>query len=92
MRTSADLPLVSCELSLSDGVADIESFRRAATSANWTNDEINVAVVQAIYESSYFDDVGVGLQQYCACRKDARTQQGFRKGRCSPGAMAGVLL
>lgn len=65
MRTIADLPLVSCQLDLSDGVADIESFRAGARSANWTNDEINVAVIKAVYESFRFDDVGEILYQYC---------------------------
>jgi len=66
MRTLADLPLVSCQFSFFDGVADIESFRVAAAAAGWTRDEFNVAVVRAAYESGYFDDVGQVLYRYCA--------------------------
>lgn len=65
MRTLPNLPLVSCKLGLSDGIADIASFRSGATNANWTHGEINVAIVKAVYKSSYFDDVGEVLHQYC---------------------------
>lgn len=65
MRTLANLPLVSCRLSLSDGVADIQSFQAGARNANWTNNEINVAIIKAVYESAYFDDAGEMLRQYC---------------------------
>lgn len=67
MQTLVDLPLVSCELGLSDGVADIKSFQAGAANAGWTRDEINVAVVKAVYGGIDFDDVGEVLRQYCAC-------------------------
>lgn len=69
MRTLADLPLVSCQLDFSDGVADIESFRAAAAVAGWTRGEFNVAVVRAVYESSDFDDVGQLLYRYCTSER-----------------------
>ena len=65
MRNLADLPLVSCQLNLLDGIADIASFRAGAACANWTNHEITVVVINAVYKSSYFDDVGMVLSQYC---------------------------
>jgi hypothetical protein len=67
MRTLVNLPLVSCELGLSDGVTDIKSFQTGAASASWTRDEINVAVVKAVYGGADFDDVGKVLRQYCTC-------------------------
>jgi len=66
MRTLADLPRVSCQLDLRDGVADIASFQAGARTANWMEDEITFAVVNAVYKSYCFDDVGVVLYQYCA--------------------------
>jgi len=66
MRTLLNLPLVSCQFNFSDGVADIETFRAAAAAADWTSNEINVAVVRAVYESAYFDDVGQMLCRYCS--------------------------
>jgi len=65
MRPSHQLPLVSCQLSLTEGLEDIESFRVAAAAAEWTRNEINVAIVRAVYESSYFEDVAKGLLCYC---------------------------
>lgn len=75
MRTSPNLPRVSCHLSLTDGVADIEAFQSAARAADWMRDEINVAVLRAVYESTYFDDVGALLQKYCGGKADASAQQ-----------------
>jgi len=65
MRTLPNLPLVTCRFGLSDGVADIEAFQSAAAAADWTRNEINVAVVRAVYESPDFDDVGQVLYRYC---------------------------
>jgi hypothetical protein len=66
MRTLLNLPPVTCRFGLSDGVADIKVFQTAAAAADWTRNEINVAVVRAVYESPYFDDVGQVLYRYCA--------------------------
>jgi hypothetical protein len=52
MRTLVDLSLVTCQLKFSDGVEDIAAFKACAATANWTNDEINVAIVRAIYAVS----------------------------------------
>jgi len=84
MRTSADLPLVSCQLDFSDGVADIESFRAATAVAGWTRDEFNVAVVRAVYSSSDFDSVGQLLYRYCT---GERTTSMFADGRASTGLL-----
>jgi hypothetical protein len=84
MRTSADLPLVSCQLDFSDGVADIESFRAAAAVAGWTRDEFNVAVVRAVYASSDFDNVGQLLYRYCT---GERTTSMSADGRASTGLL-----
>jgi hypothetical protein len=65
MRTLADLPVVSCQLCLVDGIVDIASFQAGARLANWTNNEINVAIVTALRDGPGFDDVGVVLYQYC---------------------------
>jgi hypothetical protein len=65
MRTSPNLPRVSCPLSLTDGVADIEASQSAARAADWTRNEINVAVLRAAYEGTYFEDVGQLLHHYC---------------------------
>lgn len=65
MRISVELPLVTCELMFSDGLADVASFRAGAANARWTNSEITVAVAKAFGESNGFDDVGRRLQQYC---------------------------
>lgn len=65
MRNLNDLPLVSCQLEFSDGLADIASFRAGAARANWTNTEITVAVATACNESYRFDEVGEVLYQYC---------------------------
>ena len=72
MRTLVDLPLVTCQLGLLDGIADIASFRAGAASANWTNHEITIVVINAVYKSSYFDDVGEFLSQYCTSESAIR--------------------
>lgn len=74
MRTSVDLPLVTCQLKFSDGVEDIEAFKGCAATASWTNDEINVAILKAVYAVTDFDLVGEVLQQYCVGGTDARAQ------------------
>jgi hypothetical protein len=71
MRTSVDLPLVTCRLEFSDGLADVASFRAGAANARWTNTEITVAVAKAFGESNGFDDVGRRLQQYCTAKAGA---------------------
>ena len=65
MSILANLPRVSCQLDFLDGVADIASFRAGAERANWTNSQIVVAVLDAVYKSHHFDDVGEVLYQYC---------------------------
>lgn len=65
MRALADLPVVSCRLSHSDNVDDIESFRAGARRADWTEDEITCAVLTAVHESCSFNDIGILLFQYC---------------------------
>jgi len=65
MNILVNLPRVSCQLHLSDGVADVESFRAGAARANWTNSQIVVAVLDAVYKSHHIDDVGEVLYQYC---------------------------
>lgn len=71
MRTLVDLPRVPCKLGFCDGTTDIAMFQDCAKGVSWTNDEINVAVVKAVYGSSNFDDVGLSLQQYCTSDSDA---------------------
>lgn len=63
MNILSNLPIVSCQLDLSDGIADIASFRSGAARANWTNSQIVVAVLDAVYKSHHFDDVGEVLYQ-----------------------------
>jgi hypothetical protein len=72
MRTLVDLPHVTCQLGLSDGTADIAMFQDCARNANWTNNEINVVIVKAVYGSSDFDRVGIVLQRYCSSGADAQ--------------------
>jgi hypothetical protein len=65
MRTSISRRPVSCQLNLADGVADIESFRAGAREASWVENEITITVIQAVYKSQHFDQVGEVLAQYC---------------------------
>ena len=65
MRTSISRRPVSCQLNLADGVADIESFRTGAREAKWVEAEITIVVIQAVYKSQHFDNVGEVLSQYC---------------------------
>jgi hypothetical protein len=88
MRTLVNLPLVSCQLSFSDGVADIESFRAAAAAADWTRNEFNVAVVRAVYESSYFDSVGHVLYRYCTKEPSTASSAGVRARTRLPASAA----
>lgn len=65
MTILASLPLVHCELSFSDGLDDISSFQAGAARANWTNNQITIAVMDAKHKSDNFNDVGEVLYQYC---------------------------
>lgn len=78
MRTLANLPLVTCQFNFSDGTADVETFRAAAAAADWTRDEINVAVIRAVYESSYFDDVGQVLYRYYTSERTSSRSAAIR--------------
>jgi hypothetical protein len=65
MQALAELPVVSCQLNLSDGIDDIESFRAGARRVNWKEEEISLAVANAVYRSNSIDDVGLILFHYC---------------------------
>lgn len=76
MQTSINRRPVSCQLNLADGVADIESFRTGAREASWIEAEITIVVIQAVYKSQHFDNVGEVLSQYCTDESLSRNAHG----------------